>query len=104
MAEQLESSGAVLLGRTLKLAGEAVAPGASLLLEGKVAAGATHLIGAAFARMAFGPIGHLLVAANSYTTSVTGRSLLSTLVGEMNTLTHTPATAVATPAPAVDKK
>jgi hypothetical protein len=79
MAQQLESSGSVLLGRTLKLAGEAVAPGSSLLLEGKVGAGATHLILGAIATMALGPLGRLLIAANSYSTSVTGRGLLSTL-------------------------
>jgi hypothetical protein len=79
MAQQLESSGGVLLGRTLKLAGEAVAPGASLLLEGKIGAGATHLILGAVATAFLGPLGRLLVAANSYSTSVSGRGLLSSL-------------------------
>jgi hypothetical protein len=97
MAQQLESTGGVLLGRTLKLAGEAVAPGASLLLEGKVGAGATHLILGAIATMALGPLGRLLVAANSYSTSVSGRGLLSTLSENLGVGTQP---AAAAPAPA----
>jgi hypothetical protein len=75
---QSESSG-VLLSRALKLAGETIAPGASLLLDGKVGVGALHFIGGTLARMAFGPLGVLLVAANSYSTSVTGKSLATNL-------------------------
>ena len=98
MAQQLESTGGVLLGRTLKLAGEAVAPGASLLLEGKVGAGATHLILGTIATMALGPLGRLLVAANSYSTSVSGRGLLSTLSENLGVAQ--PAAAAPAPAPA----
>ncbi len=76
---QAESSTGVLLSRALKLAGETVAPGASLLLDGKVGVGALHFLGGAVARMAFGPLGVLLVAANSYSTSVTGKSLVANL-------------------------
>lgn len=97
MAQQLESSGGVLLGRTLKLAGEAVAPGASLLLEGKVGAGAAHLILGVIATMTIGPLGRILVAANSYSTSVSGQGLLSSLAGSLGTVTQP-----AAPAPAVD--
>ena len=97
MAQQLESSGGVLLGRTLKLAGEAVAPGASLLLEGRVGAGATHLILGAVATAVLGPLGRLLVAANSYSTSVSGRGLLSSFAENLGAVAPAPA-----PAPAVD--
>jgi hypothetical protein len=97
MAEQLESSGGVLLGRTLKLAGEAVVPGASLLLEGKVGAGATHMLLGAVATMVLGPLGRLLVAANSFSTSVSGRGLLTSFAQNLGA--QTPA---ATPPPAVD--
>lgn len=76
---QSESSSNVLLSRALKLAGETVAPGASLLLDGKVGQGALHFIGGTIARIAFGPLGLLLVAANSYSTSVTGKSLVANL-------------------------
>jgi hypothetical protein len=101
MAQQLESSGGVLLGRTLKLAGEAVVPGASLLLEGKVGPGAVHLILGAIATMAVGPLGRLLVAANSYSTSVSGQGLLSSLATGLNNAAQATAAAV-NPAPAVD--
>jgi hypothetical protein len=76
---QPESSSGVLLSRALKLAGETIAPGASLLLDGKVGVGALHFIGGTLAKVAFGPLGVLLVAANSYATSVTGKSLVANL-------------------------
>ena len=76
---QPESSSGVLLSRALKLAGETIAPGASLLLDGKVGVGALHFIGGTLARMALGPLGVLLVAANSCSTSVTGKSLVTNL-------------------------
>ena len=76
---QSESSSGVLLSRAVKLAGETIAPGASLLLDGQVGIGALHFVGGALARMAFGPLGLLLVAANSYSTSVTGKSLVDNL-------------------------
>jgi hypothetical protein len=82
MAEQIdrdfdaEPSGGTVVARGVKIAGEAVlAPGASLLLDGKVLEGGTHLLGAMVARWALGPIGWLLVAGNSYCKSVTGEHL-----------------------------
>ena len=76
-----ETSSGVLLSRAVKLAGETLAPGASLLLDGKVGMGALHFVGGTLARMAFGPLGLLLVAANSYSTSVTGKNLVDNLKG-----------------------
>jgi hypothetical protein len=65
----------VVIGRGIKMLGETVVPGASLVLDGEILPGAAHLVGGLVARWAFGPVGWLLVAANSYSKSVTGRSL-----------------------------
>ena len=70
-----EPSSSVVIGRGIKIIGETVVPGASLVLDGKLLPGAAHLVGGLVARWAFGPVGWLLVAANSYSKSVTGRSL-----------------------------
>jgi hypothetical protein len=70
-----EPSSNVVIGRGIKILSEAVVPGASLVLDGEILPGAAHLIGGLVARWAFGPVGWLLVAANSYSKSVTGRSL-----------------------------
>jgi hypothetical protein len=67
-----------VLGNGVKLAGEAlVAPGTSLALNGHVAAGLGHLGGAHLAKALLGPVGWLLVAANSYSLATSGNSLLS---------------------------
>lgn len=70
-----EPSSTVVIGRGIKILGETVVPGASLVLDGKILSGAAHLVGGLVARWAFGPVGWLLVAANSYSKSVTGRHL-----------------------------
>ena len=71
-----ELSSGTTLGRGIKIAGEAfVAPGSSLILDGRILPGAAHVVGGLLARWALGPIGWLLVAANSYSESVTGKSL-----------------------------
>ena len=75
-APESEPTGGIVLARGLKLVGETVAPGASLLLDGEVASGVAHLVVGTLARMAFGPVGVLLVAADSYSKSVSGKSLL----------------------------
>ena len=75
-APESEPTGGVVLARGLKLVGETVAPGASLLLDGEVASGVAHLVVGTLARLAFGPVGVLLVAADSYSKSVSGKSLL----------------------------
>src|ERR1700743_2205889 len=62
--------------RGVKLAGEAVVvPGASLFLDGRVLLGSVHVAAAFAAKMALGPLGWALVAANSYSRSVTGKHL-----------------------------
>src|SRR5215204_912780 len=70
-----EPANNVIIGRGIKILGETVVPGASLVLDGKILPGTVHLVGGLVARWAFGPVGWLLVAANSYSKSVTGRSL-----------------------------
>jgi len=75
-APESEPTGGVVLARGLKLVGETVAPGASLLLDGEVASGVAHLVVGTLARLAFGPVWVLLVAADSYSRSVSGKSLL----------------------------
>ncbi len=63
-------------GNAIKLVGESVAPGTSLLLDGRVLAGGAHLLAGLWAKAALGPVGLALVCINSYTTATTGKSLL----------------------------
>jgi hypothetical protein len=60
----------------VKLAGEAILPGASLLMQGKVAHGGAHVLAGFLAKALLGPIGVVLVIANSYSHSTTGKNLL----------------------------
>lgn len=60
----------------VKLLGEVAVPGGSLYLDGKIASGALHTIAGLALAPLVGPLGVLLVRANSYTTSVTDASLL----------------------------
>jgi hypothetical protein len=78
-----EPSGSVTASRGIKLVGEAVAPGTSLLLDGNVGQGALHLVGGWIAARALGPVGWFLVAADSYSRSVTGRTLMDHLQTQM---------------------
>lgn len=66
------------LANGAKLVGEAVLPGASLLMDGKIGEGAVHAIVGVGARVVLGPIGWLgsiLVAADSFSKSVADRNL-----------------------------
>lgn len=60
----------------VKLVGEAFVPGASLLMDGNILAGGAHALVGTWARVALGPVGLALVAANSYAKSTTGKNLL----------------------------
>lgn len=61
----------------VKLVGEGfVLPGTSLLLDGDVKAGAGHALVGVLARSIFGPIGWFVAAANSFSESTSGKSLL----------------------------
>lgn len=71
--------------RGAKIAGEAlVAPGSSLILDGNIRSGAAHVVGGLLARWALGPLGWLLVAANSYSNSVTGKHAHAHFVGNVD--------------------
>jgi len=60
----------------LKLLGEVFVPGASQFLDGKIVSGGAHLIAGLAARALLGPIGLVLVVANSYSSSTTGKNLI----------------------------
>lgn len=81
-ASSVEPSGSVALGRGVKLIGETILPGASQLIDGNLASGGLHLIGGLAARWLFGPIGWFLVAANSYSKSVSQKNLHEHLSGQ----------------------
>jgi hypothetical protein len=59
----------------VKLVGETFIPGASLMLDGKLGNGAAHAVAGLGARIVLGPIGLVLVAADSYSKSVSGKYL-----------------------------
>lgn len=60
----------------MKLFGEAaVMPGASLLLDGKIGEGVLHAVLGTAAKFLLGPPGWILIAANSYSRSVSGKGL-----------------------------
>jgi len=64
-----------VLANGVKLAGEAVLPGASLLMDGKFVDGAAHAVVGIGARVVLGPVGAVIVAANSFSGSVADRNL-----------------------------
>jgi hypothetical protein len=77
MTSMKESDMGQIVANGVKLAGDTlVAPGTSLLLEGRVIEGSLHVIAGVAARVLLGPIGWLVVAANSYASATTGNSLL----------------------------
>jgi hypothetical protein len=63
----------------VKLVGETLLPGTSLMLDGDIKGGLGHAVVGILARMALGPIGLVAVAADSYAKSVTGKGLLGHL-------------------------
>lgn len=64
------------INNAVKLASEGlVAPGASLLLDGDFKGGGAHLIVGLVAKALLGPIGWLLVAADSFSKSTTGKNV-----------------------------
>jgi hypothetical protein len=70
MAEEKEK-----LTNGVKLVGEALTPGISLLMDGKLGSGAAHVLVGFVARWALGPIGYIATAANSYSKSVNDKYL-----------------------------
>ncbi len=63
----------------VKLVGDSIIPGSSLLIDGQLLAGAGHFLVGGLARTALGPLGFALVAANSYVRSTTGQGILKHL-------------------------
>jgi hypothetical protein len=63
----------------VKLLGEALMPGTSLLMDGQVASGGVHAVIGLAAKALLGPLGLAIVIANSYSTSTTGKNLLKQL-------------------------
>jgi uncharacterized protein DUF6072 len=84
----LEEKPATVVANGAKLVGESFIPGASLYLDGEVAPGLAHTAAGFGARAllgAFGPLGVLYVAANSYSKSVTDRHLHEHVLGAAKT-------------------
>ncbi|HEX7645525.1 MAG TPA: DUF6072 family protein [Burkholderiaceae bacterium] len=75
-AEKMFGAGAKLLGEVV------LTPGASLLLDGEIKSGMGHVLAGLVARTVLGVPGMILVAADSYSTSVTGKSLLAHIAGK----------------------
>ncbi len=67
------------LDNAIRIVGEVFAPGASLLMDGKILAGSAHLILGMWSRVTLGPIATGLIIANSFSTSTTGKNLLKQL-------------------------
>lgn len=63
-----------------KLVGEAVLPGASLLMEGKLVNGAVHTVLGLGVKALLGPAGLIIVAADSFSKSVSDKYLWDHLV------------------------
>jgi hypothetical protein len=64
-----------ILSNGVKLVGESILPGASLLMDGKFINGAAHSVLGLGARAALGPIGVALICADSFSKSVTDKFL-----------------------------
>lgn len=74
---QLANQEVNVLSNGAKLFGESLIPGASLLMDGKFVEGAAHTVIGLGAKAALGPIGLVLVCADSFSKSVTTKSLFS---------------------------
>jgi hypothetical protein len=65
----------VMLTNGVKLVGESLLPGASLLMDGRFGEGAIHAVIGYGARIFLGPLGLVIVAADSFSKSVTDQNL-----------------------------
>lgn len=59
--------------KVVKLIGEGVMPGVSLLLDGNIKSGTLHLLGGVVGAAVIGPLGWIYAAADSYSQSNTGK-------------------------------
>lgn len=72
MANQVVENG-------VKLVGETLLPGTSLMIDGNIKSGLAHAALGLVARAALGPVAWFAIAADSYSRSVTGKSLIDHL-------------------------
>jgi hypothetical protein len=72
MANQVVENG-------VKLVGEGILPGSSLMMDGDIKGGLAHAAIGLLARAAFGPVAWFAIAADSYSRSVTGKGLIDHL-------------------------
>jgi len=86
MANQVVENG-------VKLVGEGILPGTSLMMDGDIKGGLAHAAIGMLARAAFGPVAWFAIAADSYSRSVTGKGLIDHLASS------TPSAPSAPPAP-----
>lgn len=75
------SEGVQQISNGVKLVGETLLPGTSLLMDGRVKEGAAHVAVGLAARVLLGPIGWGLVAANSFANSVSNQGLVGMATG-----------------------
>lgn len=75
------SEGVQQISNGVKLVGETLLPGTSLLMDGRVKEGAAHAAVGLAARVLLGPIGWGLVAANSFANSVSNQGLVGMATG-----------------------
>ena len=60
----------------VKVIGETLLPGMSLLLDGDIKSGTLHAVGGLAGRAILGPIGWIAFAGNSFSKSLTGKGLI----------------------------
>jgi len=72
---QTETTGLTTIANGAKLLGETILPGTSLLMDGQFVNGIAHTAVGIAARLAFGPVGLLLVCADSFSKSTTDKNL-----------------------------
>jgi len=72
---QTDTQNVSVLANGAKLFGETVIPGASLLMDGQFCNGIIHTAVGVGARLALGPIGLVLVCADSFSKSTTDKTL-----------------------------
>jgi hypothetical protein len=90
MANQVVENG-------VKLVGETLLPGTSLMIDGNIKDGLAHAALGLLARAALGPVAWFAIAADSYSRSVTGKGLIDNLSsGSLAT--------PATPEPVIDEE
>ena len=69
------SPGTQVVNAVKFVADQALMPGTSLLVEGKVGAGLMHSVAGIAGRVLMGPVGWILVGLNSYSKAASGKHL-----------------------------